>query len=85
MDRSLIKAFWNCGDNQIIEFAIIRARLNKNEKEVLNLMLDMCMTQEQAAEELDISTRKLQDFWYSATDKLLNIPWVKAFAIALSK
>ena len=80
MDRSLIKAFWNCGDSQIIEFALIRAHLNKIEKEVLLLMLDERLTQEEVAERLDWSTRKVQDHWKSATNKLLSIPWVKAYA-----
>lgn len=83
--NSLIKAFWKCGDNQIIEFAIIRARLNKLEKEVLRLTLDECMTQEQTAEYLDISVRNVQTVWKSATKRLLNIKWVLAYAEALKK
>ena len=80
MDRTLIKDFWNCGDGQIIEFAILRARLNANEKQAVTLVLDECKTQEQAAELMDISVRGLQALWYSAADKLLNIPWVYAYA-----
>lgn len=80
MDRTLIKDFWSCRDSQIIDFAIMRARLNKNEKDVLRLILDECMTQEQAAECMDISTRNLQKWWYSATDKLLSVEWVLAYA-----
>lgn len=80
MDRSLIRDFWRCGDCQIIDFAILRARLNANEKEVVRLMLDECNTQESAAEKMDVSTRCLQSWWYSATDKLLGIPWVTAYA-----
>lgn len=83
MDRSLLFAFWNCGDNQIIEFALMRARLNKKEREVLSLILDECMTQEQVAEELGYSTRRTQEYWYSGADKLLCIPWVKAYAKSL--
>lgn len=77
--------FWGCGDNQIIEFAILRARLNRREKEVLLLILDECMTQEQVSEKLDISTRHVQNIWYSAVDKLLGIPWVLAYAKELNK
>lgn len=84
MERSLLKAFWNCGDNQIIEFALLRARLNRIEREVVHLMLDECMTQEEVAEELDFSTRKIQDAWYSGADKLLAIPWVQAYAKELA-
>ena len=83
MDRTLIRDFWACGDNQIIEFAILRARLNKNEKDVLHLVLDECMTQEMAAEVLDVSTRHVQNNWYSACDKILKIPWVMAYALSL--
>ena len=43
MNQKLLKAFWNCGDNQIIEFALTRAHLNRNEKEVIRLLLDECM------------------------------------------
>ena len=85
MDRTLIKAFWGCGDNQIIEFAIIRARLNRREKQAVSLMLDECLTQEQASEEMCVSTRRFQEYWYSATDKLLSIPWVAAYAKELKQ
>lgn len=83
MDRSLIRIFWGCGDDQIIEFAKMRAHLNRHEKEALRLMLDECFTQEETAEMMDISVRRLQGIWYSATDKLLNIPWVRAYAEAI--
>ena len=85
MRLKLLKAFWSCGDGQIIEFALIRARLNKTEKEVLNLMLDECMTQEEVAERLNYSTRRVQQFWVSGADKLLSIPWVNAYAEELIK
>jgi len=85
MERNIIKYFWSCGDNQIIEFAIIRARLNRNEKEILHLMLDECHTQEKAAEKMDISTRRAQEYWYSATEKVLSIPWVYEYAMALRR
>lgn len=85
MDKDLLIAFWNCGDNQIIEFAMIRARLNKHEREVIEYMLDECYTQEETAEKMNYSVRRVQDFWYSAATKLLNIPWVKAYATSLSE
>ena len=95
MDRGLIRYFWDCGDSQIIEFAMIRARLNRREKEAVSLLLDECYTQEKAAvsllldecytqekaaEVMDISVRNVQKIWYSAADKLLSIPWVVAYA-----
>lgn len=80
MDRTLIKAFWKCGDNEIIEFALLRARLNRLEEEALRLVLDDCRTQEEAAEIMNISTRSFQNLWYDATNKLLYIPWVLAYA-----
>lgn len=80
MDKRLIRYFWNCGDSQTIEFAILKARLNRREKEILSLMLDECLTQEQTSERLDISTRRVQHYWYSACDKLLAIPWVVSYA-----
>lgn len=79
-----LRAFWNCGDTQIIDFAMMRARLNRKEKEVLTLLLDECMTQEEAAEELDISTRQVQILWTSAANKLMSIPWVIAYIDYLS-
>lgn len=79
-DRNLIRYFWDCGDNDIIEFALIKARLNRKEKEVIVNILDECMTQEQVAEKIDISTRQTQRLWCSACDKLLAIPWVFAYA-----
>lgn len=80
MDRGLIKYFWDFGDSQIIEFAMIRARLNRREKEAVSLLLDECYTQEKAAEVMDISVRNVQKIWYNAADKLLSIPWVVAYA-----
>lgn len=85
MDRALIKCFWSCGDNEIIEFALQRARLNSKEKEVVFLILDQCMTQEEAAEKMYLSTRKVQELWASAVDKLLQIPWVRAYARELER
>lgn len=84
MRLKLLRAFWNCGDGQIIEFALLRAHLNKREYEVINLMLDECLTQEETAEALNYSTRKIQDLWVSGADKLLRIPWVRAYAIELT-
>lgn len=81
MDRLLLKYFWNCGDNEIIEFALIRSRLNRQEKEVICLMFDECYTQEQIAEKLGFSPRHIQEIWYHGADKLLAIPWVKAYAL----
>lgn len=83
MDRGLLFYFWGCGDNQIIEFALMRARLNKHEKDVVLRVLDECMPQEKIAEELGYSVRRTQEFWYSGADKLLSIPWVKAYALSL--
>lgn len=85
MDRNLLKYFWNCGDSQIIEFAMVRARLNRYEKDVIKCLLDECMTQEQTAEYLNLSTRRVQDWWYSGADKLLSIPWVVAYAKELKR
>lgn len=82
-NRELLTLFFNCGDNDIVEFAILRARLNKREKEVIHLMLDECMTQEETAESMNYSTRRVQEFWYSGAKKLLNIPWVKVYAESL--
>lgn len=80
MDRSLLKYFWNCGDDPIIQFALTQAHLNRKEERTVKLLLDECLTQEQAAEEMLISPRRLQTYWYSGADKLLNIPWVRAYA-----
>lgn len=85
MDKELLKYFWNCGDNEIIEFAMLRARLNSKEKQVLICMLDECLTQEETAEKIGYSTRRVQDFWCSAAHKLLNIAWVRAYAISLKE
>lgn len=85
MDRGLIKAFWSCGDNEIIEFAMLRARLNRKEKEAVTCLLDDCLSQEEAAEKMCVSTRRFQEYWYSATNKLLALPWLVAYANELKK
>lgn len=84
-DRSLLYAFWHCGDSQIIDFAIQRARLNRKETEVIRLIMDECYTQEETAEAMNYSVRRVQAFWYSASDKLLSIPWVVAYGHELLK
>lgn len=83
MEKELLRCFWNCGDNEIIEFAMLRARLNAKEKQVIVYILDECLTQEETAEKMGYSTRRVQDFWCSAAHKLLNIEWVKAYATSL--
>lgn len=83
MDRNLMFAFFDCGDDQIIQFAMQRAHLNKPELEVIHYMIDERMTQEQTAEAMSYSTRHTQDIWYSACRKMLNIAWVKAYASEL--
>lgn len=79
-DRSLIKDFWSCGDGALIAYSVMRAKLNRMECEALRLLLDECMTQEEAAEAMDVSVRRFQAYWYSAADKLLQLPWVVAYA-----
>lgn len=78
--KSIVKAFWSCGDSQIVQFAQDRANLNKKEREVLHLVLDECLTQEMASEKMEISTRCFQEYWHSAIVKLCNIKWVVAIA-----
>lgn len=85
MDRSLVKTFWTCGDSQIVDFAMMRARLDRKEKAVITSMLDDCMTQEETADRLQISVRTVQKLWASGTDKLLRIDWLVAYAEALRK
>lgn len=84
MNRSLLTFFFDCGDDQIIQFAIQRAHLNRLEKEVIRLRMDECMTQEEIAEAIGYSVRRVQDLWYSGADKLLSVPWVYAYAKELS-
>jgi len=84
MDKCLLKYFWNCGDDQIIQFALVRAHLNRYEKDVITLALDECMTQEEIAEAMDLSTRQIQKIWKSGSIKMIAIPWVRAFALELS-
>lgn len=83
MDKELLSYFWNCGDDQIIQFALTRAHLNRHEYDVITAMLDDCLTQEETAERIHYSTRRTQQFWCSGASKLLNIPWVKAYALSL--
>lgn len=80
MCKNIVKNFWNCGDSEIVELAKNRANLNKVEREVLHLVLDECMTQEQASEQMYMSVRHFQEIWKSANDKLIKIPWVVILA-----
>ena len=74
-----VRGLFACADNEFIEFAIKRARLNDNERRVLTEVIDHCKTQEETAEIMDISVRQTQNYWYSANEKLLSIPWVTSF------
>ena len=78
-----VKRLFSCADNDFIEYALKRARLNDNETRVLSEILDHCLTQEQTAEKLDISVRQVQNYWYSANEKLLSIKWVTSFINSL--
>lgn len=84
-DNTMIRAFWDCGDSAIISYAIIRARLNANERETLSLILDECQSQEMASESMGVSTRTLQAWWRSGITKVLNQPWVRAYAAELAR
>lgn len=84
-DNVLIRAFWACGDSSIISYAIMRARLNANEREALSLVLDECQSQEMAAESMGVSTRSLQAWWRSGINKILNQPWARAYAKELAR
>lgn len=85
VDRQLIFAFFDCGDDQIIQFALTRAHLNKPELQVIKCMVDERMSQEETAEAMGYSVRHTQDIWYSASKKMLNIAWVRAYAIELTR
>ena len=82
MERNVIKQFWNCGDSSLVKLACERAGLTRKENEVLRLLLTECYTQEETAEKMDISTRKVQELWKSASSKLNLIYWVKVVAEA---
>lgn len=60
MNRSLIKKLWKLGDKQFIDYALSCARLTLRERETVQYLLFDGLTQEQAAEKMDISTRGLQ-------------------------
>lgn len=52
---------------------------------VITTILDECYTPEEATEILNYSVRHVQSIWYSATNKLINIPWVSAYERELYK
>ena len=70
MNRSLIKKLWKLGDKQFIDYALSCARLTLRERETVQYLLFDGLTQEQAAEKMDISTRGLQGLWSCAFKKL---------------
>jgi hypothetical protein len=39
----------------------------------------------EAAEKMCVSTRRFQEYWYAASDKLLSLPWLAAYAEELKK
>lgn len=69
MNRSLIKKLWKLGDKQFIDYALSCARLTLRERETVQYLLFDGLTQEQAAEKMDISTRGLQGLWSCAVKK----------------
>lgn len=80
-----MKTFWSCGDRVLIDFAKDKVGLNREEKEVLHLLLDDCRSQEKAAEIMDISRTKVQCYWNTACRKLLSQEWLKIYATVLEK
>lgn len=82
-DNALIRAFWSCGDSSIIAYAVMRAHLNRNERNVLHLILDECMSQESATEKCGVSTRSVQNWWHTGTGKILRLAWVRSYAADL--
>ena len=74
MNRSLIKKLWKLGDKQFIDYALSCARLTLRERETVQYLLFDGLTQEQAAEKMDISTRGLQGLWSCAVEKILLVP-----------
>lgn len=83
MDSKLMRAFFDCGDDQIIQFAIQRCHYNRKEKEILKLILEENYTQEETADIIGYSTRYVQEQWYRVCHKMLSISWVKAYAVEL--
>nr|DAF03015.1 MAG TPA: putative DNA-binding protein [Caudoviricetes sp.] len=74
MNRSLIKKLWKLGDKQFIDYALSCARLTLRERETVQYLLFDGLTQEQAAEKMNISTRGLQGLWSCAVEKILLVP-----------
>ena len=63
MNRSLIKKLWKLGDKQFIDYALSCARLTLRERETVQYLLFDGLTQEQAAEKMDISA--LPSWWHA--------------------
>ena len=79
-----IKLLWNKGDITFIQYVYQNSRLNKQEREVAKLILCENITQEEASEKLDISTRGLKYIWKSACEKILSVPGVKPYIDSLN-
>ena len=73
MNRSLIKKLWKLGDKQFIDYALSCARLTLRERETVQYLLFDGLTQEQAAEKMNISTRGLQEQLAGNQVRLLKI------------
>lgn len=78
-----VKLLWNKGDNTFIQYVYENSKLNKQERDVARLVLCENLTQEQASEELDISTRGLKYIWKSACEKILAVPGTKPYINSL--
>lgn len=80
MDTHIIKAFWKCGDQEIIDLACDRADLTQAERKTICLLLTNGKTEKEAAQIMDTSEEEINRVYYSACTKLLGICWVYCIA-----
>lgn len=85
MDKSLVEIFLKCNDEQLIEYALLKAKISVKELRVLKLLINEGVSVPEAAYTMCISTARLQKIWDKASNKLLAIPWLVAYANELKE
>ena len=74
MEKREIISFLRCPAGDLVDFAIKSANLTIHERESIEMCARLGMTQERAAEEIDVSVDAVQK-WYGSGMKKLDKAW----------
>ena len=74
MEKREIISFLRCPAADLVDFAVKSANLTRNERAAIELCARQALTQERAAEEIDVSVDAVQK-WYGSGMRKLDKAW----------